>query len=297
MEKKVKIKINGTEYHVNEGENILSFCKSIGTDIPALCYSEALKPYGACRLCVVDVAIRNAKPKVEISQTKINSSPSHIHKYTGDVKHGITASCTLKASEGMEILTETEEIKNHRKMLFQFYLAQAPKSKTIQKLAAKYGVTDTPFTKKIRINDNLGNQCVLCGLCVRVCNDIIEKGVINYTGRGYYVKINTPYALPSDICMGCEACAEVCPTGAIRFEDVEDTRYGHSWSETKIPLKQCSVCGEYYSPQPFEDKTFEKMDPEIEEELREMCPVCRRKYHSKKQVAMKENRFSILKLK
>lgn len=269
---KVKIKINDTEYYVNEGDNILSFCKTIGIDIPALCYSEALKPYGACRLCIVDVV-------------------------NGNVRPGITPSCTLTASEGIEIITDTEEIQDHRKILFQFYLAQAPQSETIKKLAARYDVNETPFTKKIKKNDNLGNQCVLCGLCVRVCNDIIEKGVINYIGRGYYVNINTAYALPSDICLGCKACAEVCPTGAIDFEDIEDTRYGHSWSETKISLKQCSVCGEYYSPKPFDDRTLGEMNPEIGEELRHLCPVCRRKQMTKKQVAMKENRFDILNLK
>jgi len=272
MEKKVNIKINDTEYLVNEGENILTFCKKTGIDIPALCYNEALKPYGACRLCIVDVTGGNVRP-------------------------GITASCTLTASEGLQIFTETEEIQNHRKILFQFYLAQAPQSETIKKLAARYDVRETPFTEKIKVNDNLGNQCVLCGLCVRVCNDIIEKGVINYIGRGYDVKINSAYALPSDICLGCKACAEVCPTGAIDFEDIEDIRYGHSWSETKIPLKQCRVCNQYYSPQPFNDRILDKMNPEIGEELRGMCPVCRRKQMSKKQVAMKENRFDILNLK
>ena len=272
MEKKVKIKINSIEYFVNEGKNILTFCKSIGVNIPALCYNEALKPYGACRLCIVDVK-------------------------GGNLKHGITTSCTLKASEGLDIVTQTEEIKNHRKILFQFYLSQAPESEMIQKMAAEYKVIDTPFTKKIKTNDNLGNKCILCGLCVRVCNDIIGKGVINYTARGYFVNINTAYALPSDICMGCKACAEVCPTGAIDFEDIGDTRWGHSWSDTKIPLKECNTCGTYYSPQPFEENTFENMNPEIIEQLKDMCPDCRRKYHSKKQIAIKENKFNILKLK
>ncbi len=272
MKKKIKIKINEEQYLVNKDENILSFCKSIGVDIPALCYSEALKPYGACRLCIVDVK-------------------------AGNIRHGITTSCTLTASEGMEIVTETEEIRNHRKILFQLYLAQAPESETIKKFAAQYDVYESPFTEKRKEKDNLGNKCILCGLCVRICNDIIEKGVINYIGRGYYVKINTPYAQPSDICLGCKACAEVCPTGAINFEDIEDTRWGHSWSETKIPLKQCSICGEYYSPQAFEEKTIKIMNPEIEEQLKGMCPACRQKHTAKKQVAIKENRFNILNLK
>ncbi len=272
MENKVKIKINNVEYLANEGENILSFCRTNGIDIPALCYSEALKPYGACRLCIVDVK-------------------------GGNVSQGITTSCTLKASEGMEIVTDTEEIKNHRKILFQFYLAQAPESQTIRKLAAEYGVHETHFTKKIKTDDNLGNQCVLCGLCVRVCNDIIEKGVISYIGRGYHIKINTAYSFPSDICLGCKACAEVCPTGAIRFEDEDEIRVGYSWSETKIPLKRCSICGNYYTTQPFSERTLHGINPEIEEELSDMCPDCRRKQMSKKQVAIKENRFNILKLK
>jgi len=273
MNKKVEIKIDDTAYLVNEGENILSFCKTVGIDIPALCYNEALKPYGACRLCVVEV------------------------KKGGNVRPGITASCTLKASEGLEIITQTEEIHQHRKILFQLYLAQAPDSQVIHKLAEKYGVNETPFPPKRKENDNLGNECVLCGQCVRVCNEIIEKGVIHYIGRGYYVSINTAYNMPSDICMGCKACAEVCPTGAIQFEDIGDTRHGHSWSETKIPLKQCSICGAYYAPQPFDEKILGKMNPEIEKKLTEMCPVCRRKYMSKKQTAIKENRFSILNLK
>lgn len=272
MSEKVNIKINGKNYLVDEGTNILSFCQSTGIDIPALCYNEVLKPYGACRLCIVDVKGGNVRP-------------------------GITTSCTLKATEGMEIISENEEINNHRKILFQFYLAQAPDSQTIKEMAARYNVTNTPFTSKRKENDNLGNQCILCGQCVRVCTDIIEKGVISYIGRGYYVRINTAYGLPSDICMGCKACAEVCPTGAIRFEDIEDTRYMHSWSETKIPLKKCEACGEYYSPAPFDDKIMSETDPAAEKTLQSLCPLCRRKLHSKKQVAISENKFDILNLK
>ena len=271
-QKKVKIKINNQQYLVNEGENILHFCKTIGIDIPAFCYHEALKPYGACRLCIVEVKGGNVRP-------------------------GITTSCTLKASEGLEILTDTEEIQRHRKILFQFYLAQAPNSKVVKDFAAKYGVTDTPFTPKHRENDNLGGECVLCGLCVRVCNEIIGQGVINYTGRGYLSRITTAYSVPNESCLGCKACAEVCPTGAIKFEDLENVRVAKSWSETKIPLKQCKVCGQYYASEPFEDEVLKKMDPQLADELKDMCPSCRRKAMSKKQVAIKEHNFAILNLK
>jgi bidirectional [NiFe] hydrogenase diaphorase subunit len=267
MKKLVHIKINDKIYEAEEGETILSVCNRVGVDIPALCYNEALAPYGACRLCMVEVV-------------------------NGPGKKGMTTSCTLKATEGLEIVTDTEKIKHHRNILFELYLAQAPGSEEIKEMAAKYGVTKTRFAEKVKPLDPLGNKCVLCGQCVRGCDEVMGTAAINYIGRGFNTRVNTPYLEKSDVCMGCGACAEVCPTGAIQFEDIEDKRVMKSWSNTKVPLKKCRICGKYFAPDPLTKFSYEKMDPQLAEELEDVCPDCRRKIISKKEILAKKGEIS-----
>jgi len=261
--KTVNIKINGKEYKAEEGETILSVCNRVGIDIPALCYNEALEPYGACRLCMIEVV-------------------------NGPAKKGMTMSCMLRAAEGLEIVTDTEKIKQHRNILFELYLAQAPNSIEIKEMAAKYGVTKTRFEEKIKPLDPLGNKCVLCGQCVRVCDEVMGSAAINFIGRGFNTRVNTPYLEENAACLGCKACAEVCPTGAIQFEDIEDTRVMKSWSNTKVKMKKCKSCGKYFVPEPMLDFTYSKLDPEIKEELKDLCPDCRRKLLSKKEILINQ---------
>jgi len=259
MKDQVTVKINNHAYQVEKGKSILSICNEKGIDVPALCHNEALKPYGACRLCMVDVI-------------------------SGSHKKGLSASCTLKADDGLEVLTETEKIEKHRKILFEFYLSQAPDSEAIKEMAAKYGVLETRFSKREKPNDPLNNKCILCGQCVRVCDEVMETAAINYIGRGYLTTINTPYVEESDVCMGCKACVEACPTGAIDFEDLDGFRIMKSWSNTKIALKKCTVCGRFYAPEPLASFAYRKLGTDLQEEIKEMCPDCRRKAISKKQI-------------
>jgi NADH dehydrogenase/NADH:ubiquinone oxidoreductase subunit G len=160
----------------------------------------------------------------------------------------MTTSCTLRAAEGLEVVTDTAEIVKHRSILFELYLAEAPKSEVIKEMAARYGVTKTRFFKKLDPTDPLGNKCVLCGLCVRACNEIMGAGAIGFVNRGPYTMVNTPYFEPTKDCLGCGACVKVCPTNAIEMEDIGDTRIMKSWSETKVPLVRCDCCGTYYAP-------------------------------------------------
>jgi NADH dehydrogenase/NADH:ubiquinone oxidoreductase subunit G len=259
MKNKIRLKINGKEYAANEGEYVLTVAAREGIDIPALCFNEAFEPYGACRLCLVEVL-------------------------AGPYQPGLTTSCTLKVKEGLEVLTETEEIRKHRRVLLELYLAQAPESQFIKDLALKYDVTATRFRIKYDPADPLGNKCVLCGLCVRACNEALGIGAINYIGRGINTKVNTPFLEPSSECIGCNACVRVCPTGAIKFEDVQDQRIMISWSKTRVPLKQCMICGKYFAPEPLTLFSYQKMDPRLEEGLEDVCPDCRRKLFSRKEI-------------
>jgi len=250
MSEKVNVYINSIAYQAVKGEPLLNVARRNKVDIPALCFEESLKPYGACRLCLVDVKEGSKK--------------------------GLTTSCTLACSEGLSVVTDTDEIKKHRKVLFELYLSQAPNSEKIKNMAARYGVFATRFELKHQENDELNGKCVMCGLCVRTCNEIMGAGVINFIGRGHNTKINTPYFESSDVCLGCQACLEVCPTKAITIED-------------RLNVKKCAVCGRYYAPEKLNkkiDSLFYYRDKD--EKLKNMCPECRKKYIARKQTLIME---------
>jgi len=256
--KQVMVTINEKKYPADEGEILLGVAVRNNIAIPHLCYEPSLDPYGACRLCMVGV-----------------------------VKHGkqeMTTSCTLRAAEGLEVVTDTPEITKHRSILFELYLAEAPKSEVIKEMAARYGVTKTRFLKKLDTTDSLGNKCVLCGLCVRACNEIMGAGAIGFINRGPYTVVNTPYFEPTKDCYGCGACVKVCPTNAVEMEDAGDTRVMKSWSTTKVPLVQCSGCKEYYAPKGLAIATLARINPSLKEEIAVLCPACRGKRIAREEI-------------
>jgi len=249
--KRVHININGKEYGAEKGEIILQVAIREKIGIPHLCYEPSLPPWGACRLCMVEVQ----KGK----------------------RREMTTSCTLRAEDGMEIFTDTPEIKKHRKILFELYLAEAPGSEVIKEMAARYGVTKTRFLKKIAPDDPLGRRCVLCGLCVRVCNEIMGASAIGFINRGPYTTVSTPFLDESKDCLGCGACAAVCPTGAITITDRNGVRIMDSWNGTRIPMAECRICGRYHAPAELYAEVQRKIDPPIAREVQDLCPECRRK--------------------
>lgn len=250
----VTVFINGKQYEAKKDETLLTVAKRNEIDIPALCYEECLPPFGACRLCIVDVK--------------------------EGFKKGITASCSLLCVDGLSVVTDTNEIKKHRKILFELYLAQAPGSKKLKEIAAKYGVVDTKFEKSIKKDDLLNNSCILCGLCVRVCNELMGAGVINFIGRGHKTRVNTPYFEKSEICLGCKACESVCPAEAITINDIEKVRSLKCWSGTEVMLNKCVGCGKYYAPVPLNTKVANLLK-DLRENGDSTCPECLKKVNAK----------------
>ncbi len=177
--------IDNQEVTVKKGTTILEASKRLGIEIPTLCYHEGLPPYGACRLCVV-----------EIIKKKGNQ---------------ILAACSFPAEEGMEVLTNSDRVLKRRKMIIEFLLARCPDVKAVRDLADKMGIKKPRFKPK-------NEDCILCGLCVRVCKDIVGIGAIGFVNRGKKLKVDTPFHLASDVCIGCGVCSYVCPTGAIEME-------------------------------------------------------------------------------
>lgn len=256
--KMVTITINKNQYQAEEGEILLLTTMRERIDIPHLCYEKALEPYGACRLCMVEV----------VTCGKTDMKPA----------------CTIHIQEGLEILTDTPDIIRHRSLLFELYLAEAPKSDVIRDMAEKYGVTKTRFLKKIVHDDPLAGKCILCGLCVRVCNEIMGTCAINFINRGPYTVVNTPFFQENQDCAGCGACASVCPTKAITIENSGDTRIMRSWSDTSVKLVSCETCGEYFASEKMIQYSSAILDPGIINEIKMLCPACRRKLVTRRMI-------------
>ena len=242
------ISINGKRYESQEGDNVLQVAIREGIAIPYLCYHPALSPFGACRLCIVEVI--------------------------GGGKPGIATSCTLPVAEGLALETESKEVVQVRKVLLELYLSEAPRSQRILELADKYGVKRSRFAH-IDLAAK-GERCVLCGLCVRACDEILNVGAINYAGRGTNTSINTPWYEPSSTCIGCGACEYICPAGAIDICDQGDSRIMETWNKTTRTLKECADSMSRFAT----DRLIEFVrlkNPSLSKELETLSPDARKK--------------------
>ena len=183
----IELTINGTKHKFPEGKTLLECIESTGLKIPTLCYHKALTPYGACRLCLVEISQNN--------------------------RSTIQASCTYPAIDKLVVNTNTEKVIKTRKVMFELLLARCPDSKLIQQVAEEYGVKETRFEKK-------NEDCFLCGLCVRMCRERMGISAINFINRGSERKVCPPFDAASDICQTCGACATICPTERIKLEEI-----------------------------------------------------------------------------
>ncbi len=187
----IELTINGKKSEFPEGKTLLECIESTGIKIPTLCYHKALTPYGACRLCVVEV--------------------------TQGGRTTIQTSCTYPAINNLIVNTNTERIIKSRKIIIELLLARCPQSKAIQEIAEELGVKETRFKKK-------NEDCLLCGLCVRMCNEKMGIGAINFVNRGPHKKVSPPFDVVSDVCQTCGACAFICPTERIKLEEVSKNK-------------------------------------------------------------------------
>src|SRR5512136_495021 len=186
--KTIKVKIDGIETEAEDRTPILAIAQKLGIKIPTLCHHPILEPYGVCRICTVEVR-------------------------SGKRVRMVTA-CNYPATNGIEILTDSPRVRRDRKMIIEWLMARCGHVKVLEDMVAEYGIKEPRFGRG-------DDDCILCGLCVRVCQDVVGANVLGFFGRGTTREVSTAYGETSDKCIACGSCAHVCPTGAIQIENDE----------------------------------------------------------------------------
>ena len=184
----ISLKLNGIPVSVEEGTTVLEAAQFLGLPIPTLCHAEGLTPYGACRLCVVEIG--------EGARSRLVSS------------------CTYPVEEGLVVRTASNRVVHARKMILELMLASCPDSKIIQDLASAHDVRTQRFRQE-------HETCILCGLCVRMCSEQMMAHAIGFRGRGEHRTIGTPFDVPSAACRLCGGCMYICPACQLRCTYVQ----------------------------------------------------------------------------
>jgi len=156
----VSLIIDGVKVQAEEGSTILEVARFYGISIPTLCHHDELTSYGACRLCMVEVE--------DGRRTRL------------------VASCLYPVREGIKLKTHSERVMKGRKLILELLLARCPNSKTLQDLASQMGLEQVRFRME-------NEDCILCGLCVRMCAEQMGSGAIGFVGRGQKREVVTPF--------------------------------------------------------------------------------------------------------
>ena len=179
----VSMLLNGLPVQVEQGSTLLEVARYYGFPVPTLCHEDGLSPYGACRLCMVEIGEGNwAK---------------------------LVSACTYPAQPGLVVRTASQRVLRARKLMLELLLSSCPQSKAIQDLAAAHGIRRQRFPQE-------HEDCILCGLCVRICAEQMTGHAIAFQGRGDHRVIGTPFGSRSEECKLCGGCIYVCPACSLR---------------------------------------------------------------------------------
>jgi bidirectional [NiFe] hydrogenase diaphorase subunit len=237
----IKFQIEGLTVEAGKGDMLLPAALEYGFEIPHLCYHEAVSPYGACRLCLVEV--------------------------TKGGRTTMTTSCNYPVDAGLEVATNTENVQRARRMILELLLARAPHSEKIRDMARDAGVAESRF----RVIEE-ADDCILCGLCERVCREVVGANALTFINRGDRREVAPPFRDPI-ACIACGACVYVCPTDCIKMEEQGDERTIIRWKRT-LKMQSCRSCGKPFAPLFQLNWIIERAN--LPKDFYTLCPVCRK---------------------
>ncbi|MFC1737623.1 2Fe-2S iron-sulfur cluster-binding protein [Planctomycetota bacterium] len=243
------VTIDGCKVRVKKGATILDVARKAGIWIPTLCYHAAVSGEASCRLCMVELD-------------------------RGDWRQLITA-CNYPVRRDIVVYASSERAKQARRGIMELLLARVPESAELKELAERMGVKETHYPNVTESQRN----CILCGLCVQVCEEVIGRSAIGFAGRGVDRTVASPFREASEDCIGCGACAVICPVGTIKVrihEDRQEVEISPFKSRSKLLV--CERCGAEVVSEQVMELAMEKLEigsDEFRERLR-LCSRCRR---------------------
>ena len=243
------VTIDGYKVEVEKGATILDAAKKAGVWIPTLCYHSAVPSDASCRLCMVELD-------------------------RGDWRELVTA-CNYPVRGDIVVYVSSERAKQARSGVMELLLARSPDSQELKALAERMGVKKTRYPKVTESQRN----CILCGLCVSVCEQLIGQSAIGFAGRGVDRAVAAPFRQPSEDCIGCGACAAICPVGTIKVRIHQDQQEVEiSPFKSRAKLLTCQQCGAPVVSEQVSKLALGKVGIISEEfhERLQLCPKCRK---------------------
>ncbi len=183
--KMVTLNIDGKTATCEEGKTLLYAANGVGVKIPMLCNDYKLVPYGGCRICTVEI--------------------------TKNKKKRLVTACVYPVEEGLEVRTDTPEVRKIRATILELLLASSPTAKNLLELAKEYGITKKRFEAD-------KTNCILCGLCVRYCHEVKKANAIGFVGRGIERRVVFFPEIATTVCASCRECFSLCPTAKLPSE-------------------------------------------------------------------------------
>jgi bidirectional [NiFe] hydrogenase diaphorase subunit len=212
--REISLQIDGQTVTAKEGATVLDVARSVGISIPTVCHHEKLEPFGGCRLCTVEADAGG--------------------------RTNLVAACVYPAQQDLVVRTRTPQIEKIRKILTEQLLAYAPDSEVLVKLAREYNADKNRFEKEPTF-------CILCGLCVRYCDEIKQKNAVGFVDRGPTREISFVPEIAEKECWDCKECFALCPTSWAQAAYVlTRSLAAFQTTETSLPVpapEPAAACG------------------------------------------------------
>ena len=245
------VTVDGKTVRVAKEATLLDAARKAGVWIPTLCHNEAISKPATCRICMVEVV-------------------------RGKGESRMVTACNYPIRDDTIAKVSSERAVKARRGVMELLLARCPDSPELARMATRMGITGTPYPKVTESQRN----CILCGLCTTVCEEVIGASAISFAGRGVLRAVAPPFRLASEDCIACGACAAVCPVGTIQVRvHMGEGEIEISPFKSRVKLRLCEECGNRLVTEPVIAKVEEAVRIDWDEFRRRarLCPECRRK--------------------